>query len=100
MAQHVEAGTGCSDNRVHRHSEQRAEFCRVHLDAAFLCGVVHRQGDDRRQLEFDELLHQKQPLVEIGRVQHRENAVWRLGAFHAAEDHIDRDFFLERVRTQ
>ena len=95
--QQVEAGSCGRHNRVHRHTEKRAEFRGIDLNAAFLGGVSHRQGDDGRQLEFDELLDEKQALVEVCSVKHREYTVRRPGAFHAAEDHIDRNVLFQRM---
>ena len=45
-------------------------------------------------------MRQEQSLVKVGRVEHEDDPVGFFHALHAAEDHVDRDVFLQRVCAQ
>ena len=101
FAQLLQAGAGRCDDRADRHStELLPELLYVDADATLIRRVRHGERDDRGEAKLKQLLHQEQSLVEIRRIEHRENSVRLLRALHAPENHIDRDVFFERVCAQ
>ena len=101
IAKFVDALPGRCDDPTYRYpAEALGERVNIDDDAAGLRRVRHRQRNDDRPLEIQQLLYEVKPLVEIGRVDHREDGIGRLRAFHATEDDVDRDLFFEGMSAK
>ena len=95
------APAGCRNNRIHRRSaEALRQLLNVNLDAFGIRGIEHRQRYGNGNAELKQLLHEVQTLIQIGRINNRENAVRRPHALQPTENDIDRDLFFVGVRAQ
>ena len=96
VAQFIDALSCRCNNLANTDAVQVRNQC-VQIDdhAAGFGGIRHRQRDNDGPLEIQQLLHQVQALVKVGRIDDRENGVRWLSTLHATEDHIDSDLFFE-----
>ncbi len=89
------------DDGIHGHAAERLLQRREVELAPFALGRVdHRQRDDHRPAEIDELLEQIEPLVEPSRVDDGQDRVRARRAGDAAEQHVDGDLLVGGRRAQ
>ena len=101
VAQRRNTLASCGNHIANRRAtEVLRQFLIIDGHPCLAGSVRHRQRDDDRHLQFHQLLHKVQALVEVGRVNDGENRVGRLRAGHTSKNHIDGDLFFERVRTK
>ena len=86
------------DNR--RAPESLRQFFHIDAEPFRHRHVEHRQCNGYRHTEFSNLLHEIQTLVQVRRIDDRENAVGRPRTFQAPENDIDRDLLLKGVRAE
>jgi hypothetical protein len=89
--------------RHHRHhpgAEATPELARVETDPAVLGGVHQVQGDDHREPQLEDLGDQEEVAAQVRGVGHHEHDVRTLHALQTAEEHVERQELVRRVRGQ
>src|ERR1051325_2861822 len=87
-------------DRNHRHAQSMGQSLNVDLYLGALGQVDHRQRDDQRSPVLKKLCRQIKVAFDVGRINDRDDEVWRGQALDLSRQNIARDLFIERCGVE